>query len=58
MSDMLEPRPFLKRVIRPKCPVCGGWDVGAVGLIMHRRDCPDHPDREYFDHLDEEHERG
>jgi hypothetical protein len=28
---------------QPKCPLCGGWDVGAAGFIMHKRDCPRNP---------------
>jgi len=30
--------------------------MGNVGVVMHKRDCPRNPDREYFDHLDQEHE--
>jgi hypothetical protein len=55
MSDMTRPGPpWLRKPVR--CKHCGGWDVGAVGHILHKRDCPDNPDRDYFDHLDQEHE--
>jgi hypothetical protein len=28
---------------RPKCPQCGGWDMGNIGLIHHKADCPRNP---------------
>jgi hypothetical protein len=28
---------------KPKCPACGGWDMGAVGFIHHAADCPRAP---------------
>jgi hypothetical protein len=27
----------------PKCPECGGWDVGAVGFVHHRSTCSRNP---------------
>jgi len=33
----------LDRLTRARCPACGGWDMGAVGLIHHKRDCARQP---------------
>jgi len=52
----LPPRSDRLQRLKRKCPECGGWDMGNVGVVMHKRDCPRNPDREYFDHLDQEHE--
>jgi hypothetical protein len=39
----LPPRHDRIQRLKPKCPMCGGWDAGAAGFIMHKRDCPRHP---------------